>query len=148
MYISCVYVKAFVPVLLNLFCNFERQVGLCGNHAYSVLDVREIFDPRFMGRVWLSGGGAFPLDRWNKKSLGSRMGLYWVVYKMICVTLYFVYIHMMVRVSIHSYYNNILHDKWMKQYNGTDTWIYVGHFSIYARFPVGFIVSSTMNSRC
>ena len=25
-------------------------MGLCGNHAYSVLDVREIFDPRFMGR--------------------------------------------------------------------------------------------------
>ena len=116
---------------------WDRQVGLCGNHAYSVLDLREIFDPRFMGRVWLSDGGACPLDKWNKKSLGSRMGLYWVVYKMICVTLYFIYIHMMVRVSIHSYYNNILNDKWMKQCNGTDTWIYVGHFSIYARFPVG-----------
>lgn len=68
MYISCVYVKAFVPVLLKLF----RQVGLCGNHAYSVLDVREIFDPRFMGRVWLSGG-ACPLDKWNKKSLGGKI---------------------------------------------------------------------------
>lgn len=34
-----------------------REVGLCGNHAYSVLDVREIFDPRFMGRE-LGYGGA------------------------------------------------------------------------------------------
>ena len=30
--------------------NTHAQVGLCGNHAYSVLDVREIFDTRFMGR--------------------------------------------------------------------------------------------------
>ncbi|CAJ1437235.1 unnamed protein product, partial [Effrenium voratum] len=34
-----------------------REVGLCGNHAYSVLDVREIFDTRFMGRE-LGYGGA------------------------------------------------------------------------------------------
>ncbi|CAK9025451.1 unnamed protein product, partial [Durusdinium trenchii] len=33
-----------------------REVGLCGNHAYSVLDVREIFDPRFMGREVGYGG--------------------------------------------------------------------------------------------
>ena len=40
--------------MLHAFCS---QVGLCGNHAYSVLDVREIFDPRFMGRE-LGYGGA------------------------------------------------------------------------------------------
>mgnify|MGYP002803532134 FL=1 len=34
-----------------------REVGLCGNHAYSVLDVREIFDPRFISRE-LGYGGA------------------------------------------------------------------------------------------
>lgn len=37
----------------------HSQVGLCGNHAYSILDVREIFDPRFVGRV---RHGHFGLD--------------------------------------------------------------------------------------
>ena len=27
-----------------------HEVGLCGNHAYSVLDVRELYDQRFIGR--------------------------------------------------------------------------------------------------
>eukprot|EP00931_Biecheleriopsis_adriatica_P073159 TRINITY_DN47502_c0_g1_i1.p1 TRINITY_DN47502_c0_g1~~TRINITY_DN47502_c0_g1_i1.p1 ORF type:complete len:1021 (-),score=218.76 TRINITY_DN47502_c0_g1_i1:37-3099(-) len=34
-----------------------REVGLCGNHAYSILDVRELRDVRFMGRE-LGYGGA------------------------------------------------------------------------------------------
>jgi len=34
-----------------------REVGLCGNHAYSILDVREIYDERFLGRP-LGYGGA------------------------------------------------------------------------------------------
>lgn len=34
-----------------------REVGLCGNHAYSILDIREIYDERFVGRP-LGYGGA------------------------------------------------------------------------------------------
>jgi len=33
-----------------------REVGLCGNHAYSVLDVRELYDQRFIGREFGYGG--------------------------------------------------------------------------------------------
>eukprot|EP00929_Paragymnodinium_shiwhaense_P037915 TRINITY_DN20110_c0_g1_i1.p1 TRINITY_DN20110_c0_g1~~TRINITY_DN20110_c0_g1_i1.p1 ORF type:complete len:1080 (+),score=228.30 TRINITY_DN20110_c0_g1_i1:236-3475(+) len=34
-----------------------REVGLCGSHAYSILDVRELFDFRFVGKP-LGYGGA------------------------------------------------------------------------------------------
>ncbi|CAE7760645.1 Capn15 [Symbiodinium pilosum] len=34
-----------------------REVGLCGNHAYSILDVRELYDQRFVGKE-LGYGGA------------------------------------------------------------------------------------------
>lgn len=34
-----------------------KEVGLCGNHAYSVLDVREIYDVRFLGKP-IGWGGA------------------------------------------------------------------------------------------
>mmetsp|Transcript_178512 Transcript_178512/g.572055 ORF Transcript_178512/g.572055 Transcript_178512/m.572055 type:complete len:1068 (+) Transcript_178512:55-3258(+) len=33
-----------------------KEVGLCGNHAYSILDVRELYDPRFLGRPLGYGG--------------------------------------------------------------------------------------------
>jgi hypothetical protein len=33
-----------------------REVGLCGNHAYSILDVREIYDVRFVGKPIGYGG--------------------------------------------------------------------------------------------